>query len=537
MRDNKIIKKIFAIAFAFIILFTFVDSTISAAVNREYGTPPDYTRSADYEKSLNDSQLLDYLCKFIFAVGQIIEDLVAKLFGSITGSKPQFPWEDMIIFNTFDFLDVNFINPAPYSIFKIGGGRIETVIKNVYYSVLTLSISLLGLGVAITAIRLAISSIAAEKAKYKQAITTCLYAIIMVASIHFVLAFIFYLNEQLVILASNIMKNAFSESEVADAFVKVQELPGNYENQIINQMAIQDAWGNKVGTVHGYLEDWRERTAKPWCMLIAAGVTDLGLSIDQLKNDHTKFAHLEHMDINRDILIGDLRNLEWNKQAAPSWNKAVDMLANYKSNEINGQNEFELRKKVMYNLLLDGQNINTIVDEGNRISKSWDSLRFAYYGLEYKEDCDHPFFEAWDDDSKPKDFWSTLKDVGVFKRNILLCANITVEIFEEDEHWWADNSEAIKKIEDNLRNQILNGQKADTANIVSNLADIFKRGYYKADDQGLLHYNPVHAILYFILVIQSIMFLFSYVKRLFFVVTLSLLGPIVIIYDFVMGSF
>ena len=44
--------------------------------------------------------------------------------------------------------------------------------------------------------------------------------------------------------------------------------------------------------------------------------------------------------------------------------------------------------------------------------------------------------------------------------------------------------------------------------------------------------NVTEAFLYTILVIQSLMFLFAYMKRFFYVVILGVIAPFVVIYDF-----
>ena len=43
---------------------------------------------------------------------------------------------------------------------------------------------------------------------------------------------------------------------------------------------------------------------------------------------------------------------------------------------------------------------------------------------------------------------------------------------------------------------------------------------------------PIPTVLYLVFLIQSLMFLFAYFKRLFYVVILAIIAPIVVIYDF-----
>lgn len=70
---------------------------------------------------------------------------------------------------------------------------------------------ILGVAVGVMAIRLAISSIAAEKAKYKQAIVNWATCIVMLFLMHYILAFVFWVNEQMVEIASNVLMSTIEK--------------------------------------------------------------------------------------------------------------------------------------------------------------------------------------------------------------------------------------------------------------------------------------------------------------------------------------
>ena len=48
--------------------------------------------------------------------------------------------------------------------------------------------------------------------------------------------------------------------------------------------------------------------------------------------------------------------------------------------------------------------------------------------------------------------------------------------------------------------------------------------------------NVVSATCYAIFVVQSLMFLVAYLKRFFYVIILSVIGPIVVVYDYFIKS-
>ena len=81
----------------------------------------------------------------------------------------------------------------------------------------------------------------------------------------------------------------------------------------------------------------------------------------------------------------------------------------------------------------------------------------------------------------------------------------------------------------------------ENTSMIQNLGEYFKRNIYYTDvnngDWSPKTFNAIMCILYCVFVVQSFMFLFSYVKRFFFVVILALLGPATIVFDYVKKSY
>ncbi len=187
-----------------VMLFTSLTNVFAA-------TNPDYTKASrvvndSLESKIKSNVLLDLLASCINAVASIVEWLVGAVFKILTGDEI-FPWADRIIFNGIAFLDINFLNPSSNSLFGSlsSPSILGEVVKQVYSTIFSLAVLFLGVAIGIMAIRLAISSIASEKAKYKQAIVNWVTCIVMLFCMHYILAFVFWINEQLVRMASGIL--------------------------------------------------------------------------------------------------------------------------------------------------------------------------------------------------------------------------------------------------------------------------------------------------------------------------------------------
>lgn len=207
MSKNKFIK-IFIITFLFIFMFNSAIINIYAKTST-YANDISYddTGSSETSSWIADT-LLGALGRAIYAIGWCIEKLGAAIVKLLT-SVNMFPWSDRVIFNSVPLLDVNFINPADHSLFWNGNDytTVGKAVRNVYFTGLSIGLGFFGIIVAVMAIRLAVSSIASNKAKYKEAIVHWLTALILLFALHYILSFIFFLNEQMVEVATEIVND------------------------------------------------------------------------------------------------------------------------------------------------------------------------------------------------------------------------------------------------------------------------------------------------------------------------------------------
>ncbi len=203
-------KRILAVLLVILILFTFGFNSVYAEVNKTYGKNSPSITANGLEDAIESNIIMDALGKFLYSIAAIFENLVSWIFERLTGINT-FPWADKIIFNALPLLDINFINPSSGSFFESANGEqtvIATVVNNMYYTIFTIAVALLSVCVGIMSLRLVFSAIASEKAKYKQAIVKWAMAMIMLFLSHYLISFIFMVNEKMVEVASSILSSS-----------------------------------------------------------------------------------------------------------------------------------------------------------------------------------------------------------------------------------------------------------------------------------------------------------------------------------------
>lgn len=211
----KFFKKSFIIVI--LLAFTFMvynSKFIYAEVNTSYGNQ-ETAPTINIDESADNNTLLGLLATCILTVARLIEAVVTFLVQLLGNNAATFPWADLIIFNTIPILDVNFINPASGSLLDLSSSiGIGTVVRNIYFTGLSIAVGFLSVIVGVMAIRMAISTIASEKARYKESIVALLTTLVLLFGCHFLLSFLFYLNEKLVEVASDIVTDVVGTTQV-----------------------------------------------------------------------------------------------------------------------------------------------------------------------------------------------------------------------------------------------------------------------------------------------------------------------------------
>lgn len=497
----KLLSKIL-LAFIFVfIIFSAFNYNIYAEINDEYGDDP-ISIGIDADSVIKDSNILDMLGQFVYAIGNLIENATSGIVNLLTGESA-FPWADRVIFNTMPLLDINFINPNERSIFSDTYG-VGTVVRNIYFTGLSIALGFLAVIIAIMAIRLAISTIASEKAKYKEAIIKWLTAIILLFSMHFVLSFIFYLNEELVKVASQVLENTMEESGEDITLAIQNTLDSNMYAQVDN--FIQSA---KVSVAIHDVQNWFNPVGK----FIGA--------VDNLISDLTGDDEYEFPT--KEVMLDTLQSEEY-----------IDITYAFITNTIFREN--------FLNSFYD------VTDGAGEIV--WKSFWTSFGSLTDENICYEQLCvlydrvmlvkHATDVDDPTYDRYNWLNDyITPVERYRQTIEGIDYSIAnsEDDNELVQDQLGKISytyAYEYNVTGNL--GAATTTQNLIGGLGNFFKEtAWYSDVNHGGWSPNEVSvvsAILYTLFVIQSIMFFIAYFKRLFFVVILAIIAPFVVIYDF-----
>ena len=556
-------------------------------------TNPEYTPSINVSENaldtkIQDSVLLDTLANMINAVASLAEYLIGAVFKALTGDNI-FPWADRIIFNGIAFLDINFLNPDPSSLFGSSSSPsiLGEVVQQVYSTIFSLAVLFLGVAVGVMAIRLAISSIAAEKAKYKQAIVNWVTCIVMLFLMHYILAFVFWINEQLVRVASGILIQTIDErglntvdfQEALDAVVKPEERVALF---------CQTAVDVPSNAIEGFTYFWQldQIESKRDELLQNKAIANTFLTNDNYVSDRLVYVTDNTIDnfwgtrandaggVNVMVSqIGLPRLLYDTKDAA----KIETTLFGGNNSDKNSKDAAKKIKQVKEgDGYFDGANGGKIflTKEAYVGSNDYKKDLAAYIYCQanssptaiYSFYAQHPEIKIITGDN-PNLWLSSITAGWQFYRddveNILglgelnnydNIVNSSISELEEslDPNVIKRIVETRLKIDGYIVDAATGKAKGDTTDIIANLGSFFKQSAYvytskttTTDDGGeeevitgwrASKLSVTGALLYAIFIFQSCMYFIMYVKRLFYVIMLSMFGPIVVIYDFFIKS-
>lgn len=562
-----------------VMLFTNFTS-VFGATNPDY-TPEKKVSETALDSKIKDSILLDALANMINAVASLAEYLIGAIFSALTGDN-LFPWADRIIFNGIAFLDINFLNPDPSSLF---GSTIEPsilgkVVRNVYSTIFSLAVLFLGVAVGVMAIRLAISSIAAEKAKYKQALVNWGTCMIMLFLMHYVLAFVFWINEQMVQVASGIFLQAVAKSGVSDI---------DYSLALSSAIDPETRRDNFLKSCNDY------NGAKDYLESADVNIVENLLGSDEYQRNRMVYiadSSDEWQDNVRRFFGGEAEN---NQRGMLRLKSDVEAATKIKNNLESAQKSVEDNGYYVVKYVAKTNQIDFVNDTNVKV---WRNMKKYKESDDYEDDLrrylwsincfngqkdlfnwirDYPNHKV-DLEFSPN-FWTAVvgesfsiitavggmglislgsKFVGMIGSNNLR-SDLNNASLDQLIEWVGGENKANKIANYRLKcdGYIWNAGNGSTAqgktqDLIANLGYFFKKTAYvynteKTTDENGKEVQEVTgwrasklsvtgALLYAIFIFQSCMYLIMYVKRLFYVIMLSMFGPIVVIYDFFMKS-
>ena len=514
-RSKKIILMIVLTAF---VVLLFNSNTAFAAINTSYsGT--DAVPDTALEDAFDDSTLLGLLAKLIYAVGRFLEWILGTIFKLLTGSS-DFPWADKIVFNAVPLLDVNFINPSNGSFVKQDG--IQNVLQNLYSTIMTLAVAFFGIVVLITAIRLVLTTIASEKAKYKQAIVDWLVGFVLLFCMHYFISLVFYLNEQMVVVASKIVT---SQLNVTNAVAQVQadELAGDL---------IKNVKDRGLTNVAKTLEE-NPVILSTWMNALSSEDSSKGLQ-EGLMKKRAWYAFGADVSKNTDTQYKNLGLIiSWAAAENVSVQELVEVKNNikvFRSVAASGNGQFA------YNQAISAYDLEKIF--GSQYSDFVTAMELKGGALS----------TDWARASKVSgdDILIGWNDNGAFywlSRGSSVLGNYkTGYVYDESDFYWTsvlDDLITLKGASNTSSGSYVGGTAVKTR-LISDLAAYFRYNSYNKELRttnvtGVKNGKSIqiqNMIMYAILVAQSLILFIAYIKRLFYVILLAMMAPIVVVFDF-----
>lgn len=583
-----------------VMLFTNFTS-VFGAINESYSKNTKVTETS-LESKIKDSVLLDVLANMINAIASLAESLIGGIFSVLTGDNI-FPWADRIIFNSIGFLDINFLNPADSSLFGASNAPsiLGKVVKRVYSTIFSLAVLFLGVAVGVMAIRLAISSIAAEKAKYKQAIVNWATCIVMLFLMHYILAFVFWVNEQMVEIASNILISTIEKEGLGD--VNFQEALNSVLSPEERIKKFVDAHAkDKQDQLQKYKDTFDDNPEITSNLIMnsdycppASNISKnaVGRLFNAALEDSTSEGFWKFVGDKDDYMVGiSSPVLQYDVEDAVSISKKDAATYQTESNNgkfsathgtifpntTKGREAFkasdDYKKTLAWYVTLVGNYVygssGQVMGQSTPVTQ-WNALNdFQYLDIIYEKinylPSDDGGYWTLVSDSEKSDFMSR------FSAKFGSSGYVTNANASECQKYIYNNS-SVSDLEKILGSSIVNYAikyrlKVDQAiigaasnktavntsanDIIANLGSFFKQSAYvytteskTTDDSGdevkitgwrASKLSVTGALLYGIFIFQSCMYLIMYVKRLFYVIMLSMFGPIVVVYDFFMKS-
>lgn len=225
------LKQIFIIFLTTLICTMGICSTVAGANNQEiveeYVVIEDgiekhvtvtETGVSDIEADFGLGELLDGLVGVVFWVVKLIPMTIARLFMSLVslaingteGFVSGFTL-DKVLFNEIPLLQVNFFQMPEAGAFN--SEMITSLRKNVsiwYVSIRNLAAVILAIMALYVGIRMAISSVAEEKAKYKKMLVDWVVSLGLLFVLHYIMVFVVEINDSIVEVLRNIRDNTIT---------------------------------------------------------------------------------------------------------------------------------------------------------------------------------------------------------------------------------------------------------------------------------------------------------------------------------------
>lgn len=542
--------KVLKILFIFLTLAIFINvfSFDTFAITSNYAAN-DNQVEVDAKPNSMLGVLADIVLPMVYPLFSAIAKLTQKIMYVFTGTYT-FPWADSILFNRLPILDVNFINPEPGSLFMDSSGIFTTLgntVRSVYFTVLSICIGFFGIAVAVNVIKMLLATLPSSKARYKEMINATLLALVLIFCMHYLISFIFYINEQLVQVASNMSENILSGGVISDAANNLTEAEDANNEKLVQNFfdkCKHTSWWSPVTIVKKLVKEAVNIGKKivDWC-------SSLG---DKLKEAWDNFwGNNDNEDEEITFSDDEKRDNNYYGEVFPS---KKDFMNYFSDEDKVGKHGKDIAAYLLKDYIYRDSVLSMVA--GN------DTNKFANAGI-----------WGWAQSAGNTILWVTgvvdtglqglqnlynsvcyinydlAKENGVDFSSAAACKK-TIEKFTALEN---DETDDVSITVAHIKSLYCKAyyryvyEGADKENIeektsiIQSLGEYFKRNMYYTDVESgqwsPTTFDAIMCILYCVFVLQSFMFLFSYIKRLFYVVILAMLAPVTIVCDYVKKSY
>lgn len=534
MKEKKFFKicTIFVIA---IFCLNLIGPVVNAQINQEY---LDNAGTANYNVDEDGSGMLSTISEIvmpiIFPMFTSLANITKVIMYSFTGEY-FFPWADSILFNEIEILDINFINPAPGSLFLDSSGTetlVGQAVRNVYFTVLSICIAFLGIGVAVNALKLIFSSMSSSKARYKEAINSTILTIVLIFGMHYFISFVFYINEQLVGVAANIGNQLISSETIVSAQESLREAEDKDNEKIVENFfkdCKHTSWWSPVTMIKKLIKEGTN--VFNWCKNALKDLWDAFWGNDDgeetLEGEEEKEGYYDEVFPSKTDFINYFK--DESKVGKNGINIAAYLLKNYTYRDqvlsmVAGNDTNKFSNSGLWGTLTSISNTvvwgTGIIDTGLAgLNNLYNSVAYIYQDM--------------------GDLYSTTAGYEALSNAYVKLANDSS--IDQGERY---SYEIWKLYLDAHYIYVYEGDDkidVEKSSSISDLGTYFLRNSYYTDvkngDWSPSTFSVIPAILYCVFVLQSFMFLFNYIKRLIYVVILAMLGPVVVLYDYLIKVF
>lgn len=281
-----------ALKILILILLVFV---VFSSVNIAYATGDKITTEEGGIGTVFDDGILDGLLGVLFyfvrlipvLIGGVLQ-LIAGRVASIGNAEFGFLTMEDILFNNVPILNINFFNPTLRTDSVMG--QIIGNIGNWYYALRNLAIILSLVILIYVGIRMAISTIAEDKAKYKKMLTDWIIGFITIFLLHYIIVITININDRFVG-----MLNTITEGEAFKNFA------GKLAEQAVNPLVAGFIDGMTGGIVYVlliamifmFLFNYIKRMLTVAFLVVIAPIITVTYSIDKMGD--RKISSLKYM--------------------------------------------------------------------------------------------------------------------------------------------------------------------------------------------------------------------------------------------------